>query len=94
MAFVEGSGDRLLCSGFWGLSRHVNYLGEIIQAVALALPGLLCTPSWLSLAYPVYYVLLFLPRERDDEALCKAKYGAVWDVYVAKVPSRIVPGVY
>ena len=33
---VPGSGGRLLCSGWWGLSRHVNYCGEIVQAVALA----------------------------------------------------------
>jgi steroid 5-alpha reductase family enzyme len=26
-----GTGDKVLCSGFWGLSRHINYLGEIIQ---------------------------------------------------------------
>jgi delta14-sterol reductase len=24
-------GTRLLCSGFWGLARHVNYCGEIVQ---------------------------------------------------------------
>src|SRR5690606_9228266 len=27
----------LLCSGFWGLSRHINYLGEILMATGLAL---------------------------------------------------------
>jgi delta14-sterol reductase len=44
---------RLLCTGFWGLARHVNYLGEIIQAFALALPGYL-----VSLDGPLYYRLL------------------------------------
>ena len=28
---------RVLCSGFWGVSRHVNYLGEILMATGLAL---------------------------------------------------------
>ena len=92
--YVEGSDNRLLCSGFWAVARHVNYLGEIIQALALALPAVLSTGSLVSLLYPVYYVLLFVPRERDDEALCKAKYGDAWKAYVQLVPYRIVPFVY
>lgn len=36
---VLSDGDHtLLANGFWGVSRHVNYLGEIIQVVAMA-PG-------------------------------------------------------
>ena len=27
----------VLCSGFWGVSRHVNYLGEFLMACGLAL---------------------------------------------------------
>src|SRR5581483_2059051 len=61
-ATVDGWGKRLLCSGFWGLSRHINYLGEILMAVALAL--VLGWPAaigpWL---YPLYYVALLLPRQ-------------------------------
>lgn len=87
-------GEReLLASGFWGLARHVNYLGEIAMAVGLALalgrPG---NPwPWL---YPLYYVALLVPRERDDHRRCAAKYGALWDAYCRAVPRRIVPGLY
>ena len=92
-------GTRLLCGGFWGLSRHVNYLGEILQAVALALPGSLVATSgyyralpWL---YPLYYVALFVPRQADDDDQIRRKYGdAVFAAYAARVPWRIVPGVY
>lgn len=84
---------RLLYSGFWGISRHVNYLGEILMATGLALalgrPG--SVGPWL---YPLYYVLLLVPRERDDHRRCAAKYGALWDEYCRKVPRRIVPGLY
>jgi delta14-sterol reductase len=94
LVFVPGSDGRLVCSGFWAVSRHVNYLGEMVQALALALPAVLCTGSGLSLLYPLYYVLLFVPRERDDEAMCRQKYGSVWAAYVDRVPYRIVPYVY
>jgi steroid 5-alpha reductase family enzyme len=83
----------LLYSGFWGVSRHVNYLGEILMAVGLTLslgrPGL--PAAWL---YPLFYVALLVPRERADERRCAAKYGELWAEYVRRVPSRIVPGLY
>ena len=87
-------GERaLLCSGFWGVARHINYLGEILMATGLTLvlgwPGHLL--AWL---YPLYYVGLLLPRERSDERRCARKYGELWAEYVRRVPRRIVPGIY
>ena len=89
-----GDGERrLLVSGFWGLSRHVNYLGEILMAVGLTLalgrPGML--GPWL---YPLYYLALLVPRERDDDRRCAAKYGPLWERYRDQVRWRIVPGIY
>jgi len=87
-------GDRaLLCSGFWAISRHVNYLGEILMATGLVLAlGHPLEPwPWL---YPLYYLALLLPRERADDRRCAAKYGPLWDAYRARVPRRIVPGLY
>lgn len=89
-----GDGERqLLVSGFWGLARHINYLGELLMAVGLALT--LGRPSdpwpWL---YPLYYVVLLVPRERDDDRRCAAKYGALWSAYTKRVRYRIVPYVY
>jgi delta14-sterol reductase len=91
---VVSNGERtLLCSGFWGVARHVNYLGEILMATGLAL--VLGWPTavgpWL---YPLYYVALLIPRERDDHRRCAAKYGALWDEYCRRVRYRIVPGLY
>jgi delta14-sterol reductase len=83
----------LLCSGFWGVSRHVNYLGELLMATGLTLA--LGWPSlWVVWLYPLYYVALLFPRERADERRCAAKYGALWDEYVRRVPKRIIPGLY
>lgn len=88
----EGS-RRLLCSGFWGLSRHINYLGEILMAVGLVLAlGRPLDPwPWL---YPLYYVALLLPRQVDDDRRCARKYGALWEEYCRLVPYRIIPRIY
>jgi protein-S-isoprenylcysteine O-methyltransferase Ste14 len=94
METVPGSHGRLLCSGFWGSARHINYCGEILQAVALALPGWLVTGSLLPWLYPAYYVALFIPRQMDDDAICAAKYGPVWTEYCRRVPYRMVPGLW
>jgi protein-S-isoprenylcysteine O-methyltransferase Ste14 len=87
-------GDRkLLASGFWGVSRHVNYLGEVLMATGLTLaleePGV-----WTTWLYPLYYVALLVPRQLDDERRCAGKYGPLWKEYCARVPYRIVPGIY
>lgn len=90
---ITDGASRVLCSGFWGVSRHVNYLGELLMAVGLTLslgrPELIL--PWL---YPVYYVLLLVPRARADDRRCAGKYGALWEAYRDRVPWRIVPGVY
>lgn len=90
---VSDGQRSLLCSGFWGVSRHVNYLGEILMAsgLALGLGHLTCPWPWL---YPLYYVVLLVPRERDDDRRCAAKYGELWTQYCARVKYRIIPGVY
>ena len=83
----------LLCSGFWGVSRHVNYLGEILISLGLAL-----APGHLTSAWPWLYAAFMIPfmliRERADESRCAAKYGALWDQYRAQVRYRIVPRLY
>ena len=91
-AITDGT-HSVLCSGFWGVARHVNYLGEVLMAsgLALALGWPLALAPWL---YPLYYVLLLTARERDDDRRCAARYGPLWTQYRERVPWRIVPRVY
>ncbi len=83
----------LLVNGYWGLSRHINYLGEILMASGIVLA--VCHPMllwpWL---YPLYYVLLLFPRQIDDDKRCALKYGTLWSEYLKRVPYRIIPYIY
>jgi delta14-sterol reductase len=90
---ISGGGRHVLAGGFWGLSRHINYLGEILMATALTL----CLGHPLALApwlYPLYYVGLLFPRQYYDDQRCAERYGPLWDEYRRRVPSRIIPGIY
>ncbi|MFT4572596.1 MAG: protein-S-isoprenylcysteine O-methyltransferase Ste14 [Hyphomicrobiaceae bacterium] len=84
---------NVLTGGFWGLSRHINYLGEILMAsgLALVLGNPLAIGPWL---YPLYYVALLVPRQLDDDRRCAERYGHLWTQYCERVPWRIIPFVY
>eukprot|EP00897_Mesotaenium_endlicherianum_P003828 jgi/Mesen1/3473/ME000195S02620 len=85
-------GGRLLISGFWGIARHSNYLGDLLLALSYSLP---CgTSAVLPYFYPIYLLILLIDRERRDEARCRKKYGDVWVQYCQAVPYRILPYVY
>jgi len=90
---ISDDTKSLLVNGFWGVSRHINYSGEILQATGI----ILCTGypmliwPWL---YPLYYVVLLFSRQRDDDKRCAHKYGELWKTYVKKVPYRIIPYIY
>ncbi len=90
---ISDGNHTLLVNGFWGVSRHVNYLGEILMALGIALcvgyPGIFWV--WL---YPLYYIALLLPRQMDDDKRCAAKYGDLWNIYTKKVKYRIIPYLY
>ena len=90
---ISGDGKHVLAGGFWGLSRHINYLGEILMAtgLTLCLGYPLALAAWL---YPLYYVALLFPRQYFDDRRCAERYGPLWDEYRRRVPSRIIPGIY
>ncbi len=85
-------GTRLLADGWWGMARHINYLGDWLMGVAWCLPTGFFTP--ITYFYAVYFGILLIHRERRDDHKCANKYGKDWEEYRAKVPARIIPGVY
>ena len=85
-------GTKLLTAGFWGMARHLNYLGDLMMGLAWCLT---CGVSnVLPFFYIIYFTILLMHRERRDDAFCHAKYGADWEEYRRQVPSRIFPGIY
>ncbi|KAF5843005.1 sterol reductase, partial [Dunaliella salina] len=88
-------GTKLIISGWWGMSRHINYLGDWIMGVAWCMPcGLAGLYSIIPYFYCIYFATLLIHRERRDDAACRKKYGRDWDKYCAMVKYRIVPYVY
>ncbi|KAL9953546.1 hypothetical protein ACROYT_G040979 [Oculina patagonica] len=86
------TGRRLLASGWWGVVRHPNYLGDIIMAFAWTIPCGISNP--IPFFYPVYLTILLVHRELRDEANNRRKYGAIWDEYCRRVPYRIFPKIF
>jgi delta14-sterol reductase len=91
--FIQTSrGTKLLVSGFWGVARHSNYLGDLMMGLAW------CLTTGFSRVLPyfyiIYFVILLVHRERRDHDHCARKYGTDWEKYTAKVRWRILPFVY
>jgi protein-S-isoprenylcysteine O-methyltransferase Ste14 len=85
-------GTLLLLSGWWGKARHINYMGDLMMALAWCLPCLF--GSVVPYFYIIYFTILLVLRERRDNAMCAVKYGADWKEYTRRVPWRIVPRIY
>ncbi|RPD62491.1 ERG4/ERG24 ergosterol biosynthesis protein [Lentinus tigrinus ALCF2SS1-7] len=86
------SGRKLITSGWWGRSRHPNYMGDLLMAFAWSLPTGFNTP--ITYFYVIYFAVLLIHRERRDSEACQLKYGKDWDKYKKLVPWRIIPYVY
>ena len=83
---------RLLTSGWWGIARHANYVGDVLMAIAFSLT---CGfTHLLPYSYPIFLTILLVHRAYRDDRRCRAKYGPAWDAYCTTVPYRMVPGLW
>lgn len=82
----------LLCSGFWGLARHFNYLGDLMLSSAFCLA---CGfDHILPYFYIIYMAILLLHRIHRCNQRCQGKYGPDWDKYCQRVPYKLIPYIY
>lgn len=94
--YVTADGKRrqnlLLCSGWWGVSRHANYTADLVLSYcSCALVGTTKVVVW---TYAIWMTLILVHRCLRDEKKMSAKYGPAWDEYCKRVPWRFVPGVW
>ena len=92
--YIQAGDRKILCSGFWGVARHFNYMGEGFLSLSIALSfGHFGNPwAW---TYFVFIVTLFTFRQLHDDEFCAEKYGPEkWAEYQARVKYRIMPGVW
>jgi len=89
-------GSLLLTSGFWGLARHFNYIGDLTMCIgwAVACYDPACPFVWLPISYCIYFWLMDCHRCWRDEVRCAKKYGDDWLAYKKAVPYAILPGVW
>jgi Delta14-sterol reductase len=72
LSFMETKrGTKLLTSGWWGVSRHPNYFGDLIMGLSWCLPTGFNTP--LTYFYIIYFIVLLVHRQRRDDHFCKEK---------------------
>lgn len=64
-------GSKLITSGWWGRSRHPNYFGDILMALAWSLPTGIETP--ITYFYVVYFAVLLIHRQMRDDEACERK---------------------
>ncbi|XP_077864921.1 7-dehydrocholesterol reductase-like [Saccoglossus kowalevskii] len=84
--------SKLLVSGWWGVSRHMNYTGDLMGSLSYCL----CTGfgHLLPYFYIIYMTILLVHRCIRDEHRCRCKYGKDWNRYTARVPYRLLPGIF
>jgi len=82
----------LLCSGWWSVARHANYIGDLILSFAMcATCGFTHILPW---TYGIFMTAILVHRCHRDEKRCKEKYGKTYEEYCRRVPFRLIPGVY
>lgn len=89
-------GSYLLTSGYWGLARHFNYIGDLVMCIgwAIACAGPFHGFPWAPVSYVVYFWMMDIHRLHRDEQRCERKYKQDWIRYKEKVPNFLIPVIW
>ncbi|XP_054152972.1 uncharacterized protein LOC128951733 [Oppia nitens] len=82
----------LLTSGFWGLTRHINYTFELMSTFLWCIPSLFNSP--VPYLYLLFLTVLLIHRSVRDDNKCAKKYGKYWQQYKGVVKYQMIPYVY
>ncbi|KAG5494788.1 hypothetical protein JIQ42_02403 [Leishmania sp. Namibia] len=86
-------GKSLIISGYWGICRHPNYVGDWLMALGWA--AFSGTAELLPYFHPVYFGFLLLHRQLRDEQQMLEKYGKEdWGAFCSVVQYRLFPYIY
>jgi len=87
------AGKSLIISGYWGVCRHPNYVGDWLMALGWA--ACCGTGALLPFFHPIYFGVLLIHRQLRDEEQMQHKYGEKdWERFCRVVPYRLIPHVY
>lgn len=83
----------LLISGYWGICRHPNYVGDWLMALGWA--SFTGAGALIPYFHPIYFGSLLIHRQLRDEEQMLQKYGAEdWKKFCSSVKYRLIPYVY
>jgi steroid 5-alpha reductase family enzyme len=87
--------NNFISSGLWSVSRHPNYLGEIILWLGITIMSISSLSGWqlITLISPIftYVLLVYISGVRILEASGKEKWGHLdsYNKYVKNTPTLI-----
>ena len=83
---------KICKTGFWGITRHVNYTANVMFAFGY---GLAAGGPLYSVATAGMYISNFVFNALPGiEKYCSEKYNDQWAVYEREVPWLLFPGIY
>lgn len=83
----------LVATGWWGMASNINYLFEILSALMWSVAGTLPSDI-ICYLYVIFLTILLVHRTYRIEKKCREKYGSSWYKYRARVPYKILPGIF